>query len=59
MADTEKPQAALVELIELIEADAAHGLQLGLGMFVGLAREMVRRHGHDVAREIKIESAAQ
>ncbi len=56
MADTEKLQAAFVELIE---ADPAQALQLITGMFVGLTVELVRRQGHDVACEIKIESAPQ
>ena len=56
MADTEKLQAAFVELIE---ADPAQALQLITGMFVGLTVELVSRQGVDASRDILIDGCAR
>lgn len=56
MADTEKLQAAF---IELIEADADQAIQLITGMFVGLAVEIVRRHGADASLDILIDGCGR
>ena len=56
MADTEKLQAAFVELIEV---DPAQALQLITGMFVGLTVELVRRQGEDASRDILIDGCGR
>jgi hypothetical protein len=56
MADTEKLQAAFVELIE---ADPAQALQLITGMFVGLTVELVSRQGVDASRDILIDGCGR
>ncbi|ERJ39116.1 hypothetical protein L810_6353 [Burkholderia sp. AU4i] len=57
MSAIEKLGAAIEAALD--EAPASDVLSVLTGAFVGLAVELVRRHGHDVAKEITVNGGQQ
>ncbi|HDR8991461.1 hypothetical protein [Burkholderia vietnamiensis] len=57
MSAIEKLGAAIEAALD--EAPVSDVLSVLTGAFVGLAVELVRRHGHDVIQEIKVNGGQQ